>query len=302
MFISLIRVNSRILQNPNIPISAFSCYIALLIQRGLNGNFAKSMLTSRTDMCFYLVNNLEEDNGLVKHISHGVKHLSDIGINFDVHSKKSKYIINMSEFKDLENYDVDCYVDIELDDLHKIYNINSPYRFRLARYYMFLCSLLTDTNQSVGQWNLDKLCELLKLPPQTVHLYDRYLKRLEIMDCDDFFVVQINGTYQPHFFAQWKDKELMQQAIEDFNSIVSVKDISDGRKMWQKYQWLLKGKEYSYDEIKQIYVYILEQYKHNSFIANNAEVGSPKYLRAIDRLSRIDFSCFEEYDFCENTV
>lgn len=300
--ISFIRINETILRDANVPIKLYTTYIGLLINTGLNKEFTKHKYVSAFDICFSLTNTEPFNRYLIETVNTGLKGLKQIGIDACSACVQSHYIVDLQSLKKLENYDgdnSDFYVDVDVEELQKIYSLNDADKYRLARFYVLLCSLITGKN-SVGQWDLNTLSLKSHLSIPTIREYRKKIQQLELIDFADVLFVNDNGHFFPILFSKWANRQLLHKKIERLkkkNTFIPRKQYADGRSLWQKYYWMKQGKKYSEQEAKQIYIYVCDKYNQACREMQECEIDSYKHKKSFEVAEAIDFTCFEQYDF-----
>ncbi|MFA5617891.1 MAG: hypothetical protein WDK95_13705 [Syntrophorhabdaceae bacterium] len=219
---------------------------------------------------------------------------------------EKKYIKILQNKKD-SSFEVDLtalniskeyYTIVYQDEIRKIINSDEKYRFRLLRYFLCLVSTFTRVAEGknkatpsvsyISASNLRDMCDLKNI--KTVYRYNDVLQDLCLIYVErsnDF--VKIDNTVKsiPNTYGRYKDKDIVIKTSEGYTNKygskrLSAKNAHSTRSASHKYMWWLKGKEYSYDELKEVYLTLVEFNK--------------KYERIDD--SRLkDLTVFSEFDF-----
>lgn len=303
--ISFIRINETILRDVNVPIKLYTTYIGLLINIGLNKEFTNRTYVNALDICFSLTETEPLERYMIETVNTGLKNLPQIGIDICNSSVKGRYIMNLQSLKKLENYNSNTpafYVDVDVEELQKIYSLNDADKYRLARFYVLLCSLITGrgTTNPVGQWDLNTLSIKSHLSIPTIRGYSKKLQQLKLIDFTDVLFINDNGHFSPILFSRWADRELLHKRIKYLkkrHTFIPRKQYADGRSLWQKYYWMKQGKKYSEQEAEQIHLYVCDKYNQACREMKECEINSYKYKKAFGVAEAIDFTCFEQYDF-----
>lgn len=238
------------------------------------------------------------------YLSKGLQDLHLIDIDCTRYSQ-STFLVEIQSIIDTENYDIDkqdFYVDVDIEELQKIYSLHDSDKYRLARFYASLCSLIAgkDKDKKIGQWDLNTISLKSHLSIPTIRDYFKKLKQLELIDFSDILYVNENGHFSPIPFSKWSDRETLHKQIEYIkkkNNIIHRKEYGNSRSLWQKYYWLKQGKQYPEKEAEQIYRYVQDKYNQACREMKECEVGSYRYNRSLKTLESIDFDYFEQYNF-----
>ena len=175
--------------------------------------------------------------------------------------------------------------DLYCEEMHKIMNLNGNFdRYKLLRY--FTCQIGTfNRSENMGKYKgkiggmgLDYFLNLIPITKPTLVSFNKILEENELLFVirhNDFFQgITFNGNSElreiPNTYSRWSDRELAKEYAENIHGYKYNEDIKDkksqkanqNRSMGLKLHYLItQKKEYSEDEIKEIYAYVLEKNK-----------------------------------------
>lgn len=201
------------------------------------------------------------------------------------------------------------FITIDYNEFKKIMCSTIGQKMKMLRYYLKFISTL-NWNQTVlidgenrkgiiGDCSLKHLSKLMDVSENTVISIIQKFENLQLIYVyrSEYYWHNGNDVWFPvNIYGRYEDKEyIIIHAKKIEEGLKRKKKLkahggNNGRKLFQMYYWLTKGKEYSNDEVQLIYDHIKEHNdKMNEFYN---KTGENKYLDKIK-----DVSIFEKYDF-----
>ena len=240
----------------------------------------------------YLTGNLTDDLRDIKIFNNAIMELCESGyITILQNKKNTRFKVDASKLiienvKESKNY----YTIAYQEEIYKIMNSNEKYRFKLLRYFLCLTStFIQDSGGLVSYTPANILRDIADIKNiKTVYRYNEILQDLKIIyvhKSKDYIREGSEIKTVSNIYGRYKDKDFITGVGDNYSNLYGTKRFSNAhstRSASHKYMWWLKGKEYSYDELKEVYLTLVEFNK--------------KYER-IDNSKLKDLTVFSEYDF-----
>lgn len=281
------------------------------------------MLTSMTGLqqqCvdpYQIAYLLTEDENISKHmlncIKLGIEELIQGDILTRVNEVRKHYILNCSKL--WVDTEVDRFTIITFQEVQSIFKAENVNNFMLLRYFVFLIGTISSKidvhlndcehkNRVVGVLTIAKISELSGIPIRSIYEYNKVLEKenlIYIHRQNDFAIGENNGIKQlPNVYGRPQDKGFIEAyAIEQqkYNRACRcigfyTTNVNNNRRLAQMYQQLLKnkGKDYTEEEIMDIYNYVVSENKKYLDLYENTG-----YTDYIGKMRKTDI--FEKYDF-----
>lgn len=285
---------------------AVAVYIAL--RRILRRDEPKYYIT--INMIYYTLRgtlqNQTYDRYFVDKIKSGLNELINSGL------VSCEEVISMSEFiLDLTQLELNTkktsetkhfFTVIEDTEIHTIMNSNNKHKFKLLRYFVFLVSTFNNVSQ-IGFTPLEYMEDKIKVSKKTLINYNRILEEMKLIyTYRSDMCVRNNETTEikriTNTYGRYADKDKTIQAGQHYSdeygytsddSKVKLRSSKENRSASAKYNAFIKGKEYDYDTLEEIYLVLHE---FNSSLERRYGKGWERYKK--------DLTVFKEYEFyCE---
>lgn len=281
-------LNSKIITNKELSSDAIAVYIALRMMQNLNTN--KYYINIKL-LSFYLTDDIIIGRKYAERLSKGLNELAVKNyIKIVANNNEKDYILDIGNLIIDNHYNENAnktfFVVIELEEIHKIMNLDSRLdKFSILRYFISMISTINYNatyydemgnayNNFVGFMTNDYIGSLCGVTSYTT--YDRYNhlleeNRLVYIFRHSVMIRDEKGQLKnlPNHYGRFKDKELIigysvnRENFELGEDIVD-KRANDSRSLMQKYYCMVKyGTEYSEKEIKRIYRYVRYRNKQN---------------------------------------
>lgn len=237
-------------------------------------------------------------------ITDALQHLIDYGI-LNVIEKKQQHLLVSKIEPDFTSQ----FITIDYSEFKKIMSSNVGHKMKMLRYYLKFIStlnwnqiiLVNDESKKgiIGDCSLKHLSKLMNISENTVINVVQKLEKLKLIYVfrSDYYWYKGNDIQIPvNIYGRFKDKEYIFTYAKQVEEELKQKkrsnsqDGNNGRKLFQMYYWLIKGKKYSDDEIQLIYDHIKEHNDKMNEFYNNSD--DEKYLKKIK-----DMSIFENFNF-----
>lgn len=296
-----IYIVKRILENKTISDEAFCVWAALQPFSNIQMDLLLSI-----PYIGYLIYGRETTRTEADAVRAGFDELVQSGTIVVSHSlKKNEYVCNIQNlyFKQGSEY----FVQVSYDELHKIMNIQTrANRSKLFRYFVSVVGCFNYSN-NVDEEYRGRVCGIslesinALIPKKTAIHYNEILEENEILfvyRSDDILYSEKQGLKRiANAYSRYADKNLcLTFAMQYQNNYGWKKRQSDldkantSRSLAQKYNNMLKGKEYDPETVRDIYVWAVEwnqarkkQYDHEISVGNHVE------------LIQKDMTIFEKY-------
>jgi hypothetical protein len=288
------KINKKIIQDKTLSNDAIVSFVGLSMISLPDIN----TYTSVDIISYYLTNNPKPNRKIKDTVRNGLNELIDKKIvicNGRV-KNNSVYYIDSKNILVTKNY-----ITLQQEEIWKILNLNINYSTALLRFYMnLLCTFIVKNNikdirepklydNKFGMLSINSLCNLTGISNSTAIKYINTLeeiKLLYVVRCSKNFRHE-NGTIKRHnnIYGKYEDSKIINQyaAIEfkDLNDLKNkqiIEKTNNSRSMLQKYNSLVKGKEYDQYTITALFEFIVQY--------NNSHPGKER-----------DLDVFEKYGF-----
>lgn len=285
-----IYISKNILNNEQLSHEAF-CLLVVL--NGLAYKNNNNYCMSYNSIEYYLFGRRGTSREREKVIN-GIKNLISLEY-ISIVEKFSSYEAVYDITKAITNITKEYYISITRDELHKIMNIKTQKdKYRIFRFFVFLLGTFNSKNKSkVGFLTQEYMCKEFGINIDTFREYSKILEENKLI-----YVVRHAGDFKKstdlngitnisgisNTYSRYVDKKLCEEyagAVSSNKNHASRKAASDfSRSIKQKYNAMLKGKEYPVDVVVDIHKYIKELNQ------KKMDNGSPDLL---------DMSIFEKY-------
>lgn len=283
-----IYLRKKIIFDENINDEGIAVYTAL--RKIYNSNECNYYISVK-QLAYILTNTYDFQSRFLDSIKYGLNNLIDIElVKVEKQLSQSEYILNLSSLFyeydcDVEN---DYYLVVFKDELNRIMNVQKSV-FKLYKYFVTLISTISTTkyvytnsvgetlNNFLGDCTIDYLAEISNISKRSICNMDNgYNKSLEdlkliyIKRCDDFFVSNNTVKSLRNFYGRFENKKWIDKYASEYANInnsnkcnkkTNQKNANKEKSMLMKYNWLCNGKEYSHNEIHDIYEFILNYNK-----------------------------------------
>lgn len=271
---------------------AISVYVAIRMIQFKNRY--EYYITGEAVYC-YLMGDLADDLRKIKIFNNAIMELCESGYITILQNKKNNRFkvdvrnLVIENVKESKNY----YTIVYQEEIYKIMNSNERYHFKLLRYFLCLTStFIQDSGGLVSYTPANILRDIADIKNiKTVYRYNEILQDLKIIyvhKSKDYIKEGSEIKTISNVYGRYKDKDFIAGVGDNYSNLYGAKrfsNVQSTRSASHKYMWWLKGKEYSYDELKEVYLTLVEFNK--------------KYER-IDNSKIKDLTVFSEYDFYDN--
>ena len=207
------------------------------------------------------------------------------------------------------------WVDLYMEDIHKIYSSSFKNRKRLMQFFIQFLTRRDSHYAKSKKYkykfindSMSYLSKKFKITEKTICTYLNELEELEVI-----YVVKRKTRPDRKQYYKYgnvyclvRDKDLLLEFLQKLDGrygnmpIENVEKIikSDTRsrkkeqRLWGKYTWVTKGKKYSYEEMRDIYRVVLLYNDEQETRAKHAKEQGKNFEMKLK-----DLSYFDEYDF-----
>lgn len=294
---------------------ALTCYIAL--KRIYNNSKESNYYISMNMLCYQLLGKYDKDiynRNFIDDLQIGLNELinNNIVSYVDVISKR-EFILDLSHLyldtkKAKENKEY--FTIINDSDIHNIMNNCKADKFNVCRYFIYLVGTFVkisynDKSYKTGFMKIEYMADELDTTSNSIINYNTILEDNKVIviykakfNMRNKTTGEINGI--TNTYGLYKDKDIIPKIGKDHE--IEYGYDKDDRKIikakgnltrsWvSKYNYFCKGKEYSDEDIKQMYLIIRDLNKRNL----------QKYGKNNNKNHLKDLSVFKDYDFyCDN--
>ena len=263
-------------------------------------------------LSYYLLDTLSTPRRFTEYVSCGLNELIDNNyVSVCESSKKTKNGYSL----DLSNLHIDGikqrYVEISSDEVAIIMNSIHPSKFIVFKYFVSLIGTINtsievylDTMSKrniIGNMTIEYLSKLTKINRKTVMAYNDILSEMGLIyihRSNDAYLEDTSIKSMTNVYGRLENRAYIDEFVRNqqkyFNPINYVK-INKGkanskRSLSQKYKALCNGKEYSEEDIIEIYNYIVSENKKYEDMNSK---GNSNYYDSKIR----DIDIFEQFDF-----
>lgn len=267
-------INSKFILDADLTPEAFC---VLVTMNGVTHKASSNYCLSYNSIAYYMFGRLcttREKESVIE----GVKKLISLGYISIVEIFSSyEAVYDLSYIK--EQKDGDFYVMISRDDLHKAMNIKTQKsKYRIFKFFTCLVNTFNKSSTmnakyrgKIGFMSQDYLCNVGRLNIDTLRDYIKILEDNKLI-----YVIRHSGDFKKstdlngfsrvtgisNTYSRYADKKLCEEyagAVNSNKNQMSRRAATDlSRSMKQKYNAMLKGKEYPEDVVLTIYEYIKE--------------------------------------------
>jgi hypothetical protein len=273
-------------------------------------NYISYVLTTQIKWTRYFIEDIETGfNELVKNNILQIKH----------QISKTDYILDLTNiYVDTNKVSKtkDFFSKLLDEEIYKIMNCNSKEKFKILRYYISLVGTFVKNEKdsenkyaSVGYASQDTLGQVANISISSVKRYNKILEDLEIlyiysakdliMDTGSNQISAITNTY-----GRFSDKSKIIQAGREhelnygFQNNQKLKRIrklqgDNNRRIAQLYSKFIKGFNYNYEQIKEIYFGVIEI---------NKNTRNKYYTDDLYNQYKKDLEVFSKYDFYDEKL
>lgn len=317
-----IYLSKTVCSNLEIDNETIGVYVAL---RGLYRLEKPIMYVNDFMLCYELLGSSKVTRRFKEKIHNGLDNIIKLGLVSIIESiGKNEYILDLSKlFIGKVNDTKEYYISVSSDEIHKIFSVDQDTdKFALCRYFIQMIgtinfsqgvytgsgSGLEMVTNFVGFQSQEKLAKISGISRSSVVNYNAILEQLEIIyifNCDGYIRDDIDGTIKSpnNHYGRFSNAELIKQFALQYIDVCGIitehtkhskEDTNRGRSLSQKYNALCKGKEYSLEEIREIYDYI---HGKNEELMDKIKDVDDKYIieSCMDRYRSEE--CFAPYLF-----
>lgn len=315
-------LNNDVLLNKDLSDEAIAAFIALkaIYRKDCDRYYVTvGMLVS------YLAGTLSLSRKYTERLANGLTELIDRGITPAFESKGKEYILDLSSLS-IEHKNDDTpsvfFTVLELQEVQRIINIAGTRidKLSLLRYYAAMISTInaqatligeTDSESKrnfVGFVSMEYIGSLCNISASsTMNTYNHLLEDEKIIYIYRNPELKRNpktGQYRSftNHYGRYRDKHFIKEyAINrnDYDGLIRIpkSNANEGRSLSMKYHYLCNGKEYSNDEIKEIYKYIAYT---NWQWQKAIDSCSNSRLKDEYKMKLRDMSVFDQFSFLED--
>lgn len=294
-------LKKEIVNNKNLSAEAISVYIALRCLFVMNKDI---YYISLNQLAFELTNENKYNRYFINSLEQGVNDLinNDIIDLVDAISK-TEYILDLSKlyFKD------EFFTTIDTDEIHKIMSQNSD-KFKVLYYFTVLIGTLINKDtelllKDTGAMSQSYFAEQTGITLKSIRKYNNVLEELklvftyhsdDLLRFDDGTIKNITNTYGRYCDIETVKKSYLRYKSQyGYNFIEEQKIVKKqmgkiNRSLSQKYNNMLKGKKYCYEDTKEIYFGMIEL---------NKSLRERYYSDDYYNQYRKNLDIFKDYDF-----
>lgn len=290
----VIYISKNTLNNEQLSHEAFCLLVAL---NGLVYKNGSNYCMSYNSIEYYLFGRRGTSREREKVIN-GIKNLISLGY-ISIVERFSSYEAVYDVTKVITDINKEYYVSITKDELHKIMNIKTQKdKYRIFRFFVFLIGTFNSKNKSkVGFLTQEYMSKEFGINIDTFREYNKILEENKLI-----YVIRHTGDFKKstdlngitnirgvsNTYSRYVDRKLCEeyaQSVKSNKNYTSRKAASNlSRSIKQKYNAMLKGKEYPADVVVEIYKYIkaLNQKKMDSGSSDLLDMSIFEKYRLVD--------------------
>lgn len=281
-----IYLSKTICSNLELNNETIGVYVAL---RSLYRTDKSAVYISDNMLCYELLGATNFTRYFKQSVHDGLMNLIDSGLISVVAAiGKSEYILDLSQLhidncKEAKNTEKNFYVTVSMDEIHRIFAAEGKTdKFSLCRYFIQLIgsinfsqsiyigtgSVTKRINNFVGYMTTEYLAKISGISKDIGINYTSILENLKLIYVyrHDSYIHE-DGVIKslPNHYGRYQDSahikefavqyETQTNFFSDATNLIK-KQNNKGRSLSQKYNALCNGKEYTIEEIKEIYEYI----------------------------------------------
>lgn len=293
-------LTDEIIGNASLSDTDIATYIALKM-RYLKSE--KLYNTNGKNIYYFLSGKVCTSNYIADKFNKSILNLESHGlISIVQNHKNEEFEVDLSKFE-IVNPKNNYYTIIYDDEVRRIINSGKLYRYKILRYFVylvstFMCSTKDKFVPHVSYKPADELATAVNFKDtKTVYRYNKILQDLKLIYVYRAgFFVQFDGAEIKgisNVYGRYKDKDMIIQEGEKYaerygvkgKSISQLDTAKSTRSASQKFNmWINGKKEYTYDELKDIYTILLDYNKR---------------YEKVDKTKYKDLTVFKDYDFYE---
>lgn len=255
----------------------FSVYVALMIEH-LKASFLKNstFIVNATNLSFDLYNQDSVTKDRNKAMSINLRNLfKQTNIKYYTTPIQGYYEINTEsmEYNKIVDSEKKIFTKVPVDGIMKIYQSAFKGKKRLLRYYCYLLAKVSGKKKKVAFATRKEIYESLGYASDTVTKYNKVLEELELIKFYDKFIAVRPDVYKGTIFSTWDNQQYIDSYIEEkFHNVPKLNkaEISYHKSMMMKYRNLEKGKEYPFEELREIWKFVTESNSKNQMIINSS--------------------------------
>lgn len=309
-------LRKNVVENKNLTNDGLTVYVAL---KKLMNKEEKEYYISHNMIAFTLFGNTNFNRYFINHVKDGLQNLIDMElVKVNAAISKNEFILDLSKlFFEIDNVDEtkNYFIKIHSNEVHKIMRSNKD-KFNLLKCFIYTIGSIdygakvyvdiSYKNVEVGYMTQEYLGSLCGLNQVDYYKYSVELENLGVLYIrrnEDFYLDGDTPKRLANCYGRPCDKNLiniystkyseMKDSI-DFkcNKEMTTKKANHKKSLAMKFNEMLKGKDYSKEEILDIYNYVLTENKKYTALYNKHE--DENYLEKIR-----DVDVFRKYDFIE---
>ena len=262
-------------------------------------------------LSFYILNKLHLPRRFNDYISCGLNELIDNNYVSVLDSDKKIYSLDLSSlYVDGKKHK---YIEVDSEEIISIMNIDYTGKFNLLKYFVLLIGTINSSievyidcdsrKNIIGNMTIDFLSNLTKLNRNTIMTYNEILTEnnlIYIYRSDDIYLKDNEIKSLNNIYGRPQDKEYInthaanQQKHFNSNKYTKInKNKSNSKRaLAQKYIALCNGKEYSKQDIIEIYQYVISE--NTKYIKLGDKNNSDYYNDKIR-----DVEIFKQFDYLD---
>jgi len=268
-----LKLSKTIIENSQLTHDAIMVYTGIVASYRNNCN---AVLTNKNMINYYLTQNRKMPRRFEENLRKGFQELLDKEI---VICKEKIGVDYYFDLKNIKLNEVDKFVFIDFDDIHKIMVSNSYNKGGLLRLYICILSTFISKNKIkdirepekfnniLGMMSQKYLSEITGLSSHSVVEYIKTLEQLELIYVSrcSFMFKDEKGNIKQHnnIYGRYCDRELIDEfakirydMYDDLHKVKSTTATNNARSLMQKYNCLRNNTEYDKDTVDAIYNYI----------------------------------------------
>ena len=255
----------------------FSVYISLMLkQRQAKLINRKTFVVNPTILSFELFRSEEVNRKRNESMSINLRNLlKQTNIKYYTTPIQGYYEINIEsmEYDKIVDSEQKIFTKVPVDGIMKIYQSTYKGKKRLLRYYCYLLAKVSGKKKKVDFATRKEIYESLGYASDTVTKYNKILEELELIKFYDKLIAVRPDLYKGTIFSTWDNQQFIDSYIEDkLRNVPKLNkaEISYHKSMMMKYRNLEKGKEYPFEELRELWKFVTESNSKNQMIINSS--------------------------------
>lgn len=255
----------------------FSVYISLMLkQRQAKLINRETFVVNPTILSFELFRSEEVNRKRNESMSINLRNLfKQTNIKYYTTPIQGYYEINIEsmEYDKIVDSEKKIFTQVPVDGIMKIYQSTYKGKKRLLRYYCYLLAKVSGKKKKVDFATRKEIYESLGYASDTVTKYNKVLEELKLIKFYDKLIAVRPDLYKGTIFSTWDNQQFIDSYIEDkLRNVPKLNkaEISYHKSMMMKYRNLEKGKEYPFEELRELWKFVTESNSKNQMIIKSS--------------------------------